>query len=189
MKQKPCDEWVEQLTKPERDLPFSERAGLEKHLESCPDCTAIHREQRVLSERIRTLPAPDFPAGLSQRMREAMQASPHTPGENPSLMGSEGLLDNDLLQAMAFDVASTFPRLVNAYHPHLYKFVLSQVKSPEIAETIMHDCWVRIYQALDQYSSEKIRALKLRVWLFRIVENRISTSSGKENIVDAFSIE
>lgn len=97
--------------------------------------------------------------------------------------------DDELLQGLALDIRGTFQTFVEAYNSPLYQYVVSQVHDPQIAEEIMQDSWIRIYQALGQYSSEKIRSLHLRAWLFTIVRHEMCTHMGKKNRSNAISIE
>jgi RNA polymerase sigma factor (sigma-70 family) len=96
-------------------------------------------------------------------------------------MEREEHLENELLDALAQDIAGTFPQLIDAYYSQLYGFVVGQVRSPQIAEDIMQDSWIRIFQALDRYPATRIRELQLRPWLFSVVRNQMLTSLGKKN--------
>lgn len=96
-------------------------------------------------------------------------------------MTRETPVDGELLRALALDVESSFPQLVAQYHPQLLRFVASQVKDPDLAEDILQDCWLRIYQALQRYSAERIASLELRAWLFKIVQNQMRTHLRKKN--------
>jgi RNA polymerase sigma factor (sigma-70 family) len=104
-------------------------------------------------------------------------------------MPSEGHIDEELLQELTKDVDSTFQKLVELYHPRLHGFVVSRVKDLDLADDILQECWVRIYQALLRYSAERIRSLKLRSWLFEIVQNCMCTELTKKNRWNTDSIE
>ena len=84
-------------------------------------------------------------------------------------------IDAQLLEELAFDVNSAFERLVMTYHAQLERAVYHQTHSYEGAKDVMQECWRRIYQALCQYSPERIRSLQLRSWLFAIVRNQANT--------------
>jgi RNA polymerase sigma-70 factor (ECF subfamily) len=86
-------------------------------------------------------------------------------------MARESLGDDELVQALARNVAGAFPQLMANYHPQLYGFIVSQVKDHDLAEEITQEGWIRAYQALQRYSPEKIRSLNLRAWLFKVVQN------------------
>jgi RNA polymerase sigma-70 factor (ECF subfamily) len=79
--------------------------------------------------------------------------------------------DEHLLAALATDLNSSFERLVLAYQRRLYAFVLRLCSRPEDAEEIAQDAFVRAYRALASYPAERVCALALRPWLFRIALN------------------
>jgi hypothetical protein len=60
----PCAEWALTLAAPEEDLPAPERAALERHVASCPACSAARDDYRRMDAQIRALPAPRPLAGL-----------------------------------------------------------------------------------------------------------------------------
>lgn len=64
----PCDDWSEKLAIPKGDLTASDRAALEMHLASCPNCFLTSVDDAMISDLIRGLPAPDFPPGLPPRL-------------------------------------------------------------------------------------------------------------------------
>jgi RNA polymerase sigma-70 factor (ECF subfamily) len=104
-------------------------------------------------------------------------------------MSSEKPGENELLQALALDVEGVFPHLVASYHPRLLRFVISQVRDQDVADDILQECWLRVYQALLRYSAERIRSLKLQAWLFKIAENQTRTYFGKKNNANTISTE
>jgi len=104
-------------------------------------------------------------------------------------MALEPFADDELTQALALDVAGTFPQLMENYHQQLYGFVRSQVKDHDLTEEIVQEGWIRAYQALQRYSPEKIRSLKLRAWLFKVVQNEMHTQLGKKNRQGSISVE
>jgi RNA polymerase sigma-70 factor, ECF subfamily len=97
--------------------------------------------------------------------------------------------ENELLQALALDVAGAFPRLLASYHSQLLRFVMSEVHDPDVAEDILQDCWVRVYQALQAYSVERIQTLRLEAWLFKITRNQMYTYLQKKNRMTILSTE
>lgn len=104
-------------------------------------------------------------------------------------MLSEKPEEHELLQALALDVEGIFPRLVTSYNPQLLRFVISQVGDQDVADDILQDCWLRVYQALLRYSAERIRSLRLQAWLFKIARNQIYTHFRKKNSVNTISTE
>lgn len=82
-----------------------------------------------------------------------------------------GLCDEELAAALAADLPGSFERLVRAYQGRLYAFALGWVRDPRDAEEIAQDAFVRAYRALAGYPAERVRALALRPWLYRIALN------------------
>ncbi len=82
------------------------------------------------------------------------------------------LSEQDSIEAdLAQDLDGSFERLVRLYQDRLYSFALRLTGSPEDAEEIAQDAFVRAYRALGRYPAERIRALSLRAWLYRITLN------------------
>jgi RNA polymerase sigma factor (sigma-70 family) len=99
-------------------------------------------------------------------------------------------LESELVQALAHDVASTFPRLMEIYQSQLYNFAVSQTHCEQTANDIVQECWIDIYQALHRYSAERIQTLKLRSWLFTIVHHRLCTyHNEKKKLPNILSID
>jgi anti-sigma factor RsiW len=57
-------------------LPPEARAEVEAHLLSCPSCREQEAFERGLRERMRTLPAPEVPPGLEDRVRRRIRHRP-----------------------------------------------------------------------------------------------------------------
>jgi RNA polymerase sigma-70 factor (ECF subfamily) len=74
----------------------------------------------------------------------------------------------DLLAVLATDVDRAFEALVFIYQDQLYTFVLRQVRSPQDAEDIVQETFLQVYHALKRYPPERIRALALRPWIYKI---------------------
>jgi RNA polymerase sigma-70 factor, ECF subfamily len=79
--------------------------------------------------------------------------------------------DQDLPGALAADVDGNFEQLVLAYQDRLYTFALRLTGSPQDAEEIAQDAFVRAYQALVTYAAQRVRDLALRPWLYQITLN------------------
>ena len=79
--------------------------------------------------------------------------------------------DEELVAALAADLAGSFERLVLAYQDRLYAFALRLTDSPRDAEEIAQDAFVRAYRALCAYPPERVQALALRAWLYQITLN------------------
>jgi len=79
--------------------------------------------------------------------------------------------DADLLAALATHLNCSFEWLVVTYQHQLYAFALRLSGSPQDAEEIAQDAFVRAYRALASYPPERVCTLALPGWLYRIVLN------------------
>jgi RNA polymerase sigma-70 factor, ECF subfamily len=76
--------------------------------------------------------------------------------------------DSDIVALLATDLKHSYERLVLIYWHRLNVFVLRQMGSPQDAEDIVQEAFVRAYYALEGYSEQRILALKVRPWLYKI---------------------
>ena len=79
--------------------------------------------------------------------------------------------DEQLRQLLATDLDRYFEQLVLSYQHRLYAFALRQAGSPQDAEDIVQEAFIRAYYALGDYPTERTQALKLQPWLFKITLN------------------
>jgi RNA polymerase sigma-70 factor (ECF subfamily) len=79
--------------------------------------------------------------------------------------------DADLLSLLATDLDRDFRQLVLYYQQRLYSFALRLAGSPHDAEDIVQEAFLRAYHALKSYPVLKVRALRLRPWLYAITLN------------------
>jgi RNA polymerase sigma-70 factor (ECF subfamily) len=79
--------------------------------------------------------------------------------------------EEDLLSLLATDLDRHFRQLVILYQQRLYSFALRLVGSPQDAEDIIQETFLRSYHALKSYSVLKVRALRIRSWLYMITLN------------------
>jgi RNA polymerase sigma-70 factor, ECF subfamily len=79
--------------------------------------------------------------------------------------------DEHLLSLLATDLDRHFRQLVLLYQQRLYSFALRLVSSPQDAEDIVQETFLRTYHALKSYTVLKVRALRLRQWLYTITLN------------------
>lgn len=77
----------------------------------------------------------------------------------------------DLENALAADLDASFERLVRRFQDRLFSFAHRLSGSREDAEEIAQDAFVRAYRALRNYPPDRIRALALQAWLYRITLN------------------
>src|SRR5512141_774649 len=112
-------------------------------------------------------------------------ASPEPPGRPPAgLDAGRGLRlirtesedgamtgEQTLEACLARDLDGCFERMVREYQDRLYSFAHRLSGNPQDAEEIAQDAFVRAYRAMRAYPAERIRALQLKAWLYRITLN------------------
>lgn len=79
--------------------------------------------------------------------------------------------DKHLLTLLASDLDQHFTDLVLLYENRLTAYVFYRLQNRQDAEEIVQDVFERVYYALKGYSGQRIRALKLRAWLYTITKN------------------
>src|ERR1035441_8824245 len=76
-----------------------------------------------------------------------------------------------LLKLLATSLDSTFRQLVLCYQDRLYTFALRLTGSAQDAEDTVQEALFGAYIALSHYTPERIHALKLRGWLYKLTLN------------------
>lgn len=76
-----------------------------------------------------------------------------------------------LTNALAGDLDASFETMVRAFQDRIFSFAYRLSGNREDAEEIAQDAFVRAYRALATYPPERIRALALQAWLYRIALN------------------
>jgi len=79
--------------------------------------------------------------------------------------------ESALTAALAQDVDAAFESLVILHQDRLYGLARHLLGDAHAAEEAAQDAFVRAYRALKGYPRERIRALMLRPWLYRILTN------------------
>ena len=79
--------------------------------------------------------------------------------------------EEDLLSLLATDLDHHFGQLVMLYQQRLFSFALRLVGSPQDAEDIIQEAFQRSYHALKSYPVLKVRALRIRPWLYTVTLN------------------
>ena len=79
--------------------------------------------------------------------------------------------DGQLSMQLAAQLDRYYPQLVLTYQHRLYAFALRQSGSPQDAEDIVQEAFIRAYYALGDYPPERIRFMKLQAWLYKITLN------------------
>ncbi len=90
--------------------------------------------------------------------------------------------DMSLPALLAMDLDRYFHQLVQAYQPRLYTFVSRQGSSPHDAEDIVQEALIRAYYALGDYPEERVRALKLQPWLYKITLNEFYNPARRSRL-------
>ena len=76
--------------------------------------------------------------------------------------------DSEILALLATDLRHSYEQLVSTYWYRLTAFVLRRMASPQDAEDIVQEAFVRAYYALERYPARRILELKVRPWLYKI---------------------
>src|SRR5579863_10130374 len=76
--------------------------------------------------------------------------------------------DTELLRLLAHDLYGSFVQVVQRYQQRLYAFARRLTGSAQDAEDIVQEAFVSAYVSLENYPSERIRALKLQAWLYQV---------------------
>ncbi len=79
--------------------------------------------------------------------------------------------DHELLALLAGDLHRHFKEVVIRYQHRLYAFANRLTGSSQDAEDIVQEAFVSAYVSLENYPSERVQALKLQAWLYRVVLN------------------
>jgi RNA polymerase sigma-70 factor, ECF subfamily len=72
---------------------------------------------------------------------------------------------------LATDLDGHFRQLVILYQQRLYSFALRLAGSPQDAEDIVLETFLRSYHALKSYPVLRVRALRIRQWLYTVTLN------------------
>src|SRR5215207_2083643 len=85
---------------------------------------------------------------------------------------SEGVVGLDPLAARLADGDPRAARdLVEGHYAGLYRYAFAMLRSEQDAEDAVQDAFERALTALGRYPEERIRAIRLRAWLYRITLN------------------
>lgn len=78
-----------------------------------------------------------------------------------------------LAHALADDLDRAFEQVVRSYQDRIVSAAARALGDVPRAEEVAQDVFVRAYRALQSYDRPRIRALRLRAWLFSIAMNLI----------------
>jgi RNA polymerase sigma-70 factor, ECF subfamily len=93
-------------------------------------------------------------------------------GMETELDGAEDMRSEDsLAKRLAGGDPSAPGELVERYHAELYRYARALLRDTPAAEDAVQTAFERAFVALGKYPAERIEALSLRPWLYRIVLN------------------
>jgi RNA polymerase sigma-70 factor (ECF subfamily) len=90
--------------------------------------------------------------------------------------------DLSLASRLATDLDGYFEQLVRSYQDRLFGFALRLTRSREEAEECTQDAFVRAYRAIERYSTERRRELRLRPWLYQIALNAVRNRARQKTL-------
>jgi RNA polymerase sigma-70 factor (ECF subfamily) len=90
--------------------------------------------------------------------------------------------EKELAVALGKDLNRTFEELVRTYQDRLYSFALRLSRNTHDAEEIVQDAFVRAYQALKTYPRDRIEAMLLKPWLYRITLNAFLNRTRRKHV-------
>lgn len=79
--------------------------------------------------------------------------------------------DQALLALLAADLYQHFRQVVLRYQQRLYAFAFRLTSSAQDAEDIVQEAFVSAYVSLENYPAQRVLALKLQPWLYRVTLN------------------
>lgn len=93
-------------------------------------------------------------------------------GMETELESAEDMRNEDALAKRLADGDPSAPgELVERYHAELYRYAGALLRDTPAAEDAVQTAFERAFVALGRYPEERIEALSLRPWLYRIVLN------------------
>lgn len=93
---------------------------------------------------------------------------------------------------MAEDARNGFFQVVRTYEHKLHRFACYRAISEQDAEDIVQETFLRAYNALQKYSSERIRTLNMQAWLYTIMDNvsrNYRRNQYRKGLYSALSLE
>jgi RNA polymerase sigma-70 factor, ECF subfamily len=102
----------------------------------------------------------------------------------PTMMMSRSLDDQSLVAACRAGRTEAFDVLVERYQQRLYPTVLRLTGSPEDAEDVLQDAFVRAFEKLDQFQGDS----SFYTWVYRIAVNLALSGHRKRRIRSALRL-
>ena len=93
-------------------------------------------------------------------------------GVEAEARSSDETVGIDPLAARLADGDPLAPRaLAERHYVELYRYALSVLREERVAEDAVQDAFERAFAALGRYPEERLRAMRLRPWMYRITLN------------------
>ena len=112
------------------------------------------------------------------RIRGASGSMRNVPGRSAVIHGvktrrrQEWIAGNDPLAVRLADGDPAAPRdLVERHYAELYRYALSVLRDEPAAEDAVQEAFERAFGALGRYPAIRLRAMRLRPWMYRITLN------------------
>ena len=77
----------------------------------------------------------------------------------------------ELTEELATDLRGAFPAVVRSLQDGIYSGALQMTRDRHDAEDVTQETFIRAYRALERYEPQRIRALRLRPWVWTIALN------------------
>jgi RNA polymerase sigma-70 factor, ECF subfamily len=90
--------------------------------------------------------------------------------------------EKELAAALGKDLNGSFEKLVRTYQDRLYSFALRLSRNAHDAEEIAQDAFVRAYEALKTYPKDRVEAMILKPWLYRITLNVFRNRTRRKHV-------
>src|SRR6516225_679592 len=92
------------------------------------------------------------------------------------------LREQEPLMLLADNLHQHFYQVVLLYQHRLYAFALRLTGSCQDAEDIVQEAFVSAYVSLENYPPQRIQALKLQAWLYRVTFNVYTHSTRRAHL-------
>jgi RNA polymerase sigma-70 factor (ECF subfamily) len=97
--------------------------------------------------------------------------------------------DDDILERLASDLESSYEQLMSLYWQQLKAFMLRRTGSLQDAEDIVQEAFMRAYLALERYTPQQIRTLKVRPWLYKVTWSVYCNYTGRARAPSSISLD
>lgn len=92
--------------------------------------------------------------------------------------------DEELMREIAAGDFGAFDTLFGRYHQQIYNFVRKQINSPQSAEDLVQEVFLRVFRSAKGFDPEK----KFSSWMYRIALNEIKRHWKRSTARQAYSL-